>query len=178
MDAENDRSRMARIHFLFNTGRTAGYRIGEERPAGIRAFCNLRPLKLCSCLASKRSWQRAPKTRSTAIAEVVQRPTMKFVATKTADQLDLQALHHVRERLVGQRTGIAFLLERGVFGLRPTGSVATAIMSPAKNALTQKNIRISSALVMVILIFELTNATVARRRRSCNHLPVTGLGQY
>jgi transposase len=54
-----------------------------------------------------------------AIAEAVQRPTMKFVATKTADQLDLQALHRVRERLVGQRTGIinqmrAFLLERGI----------------------------------------------------------------
>src|ERR1700704_3816680 len=51
-----------------------------------------------------------------AIAEAVQRPTMKFVATKTADQLDLQALHRVRERLVSQRTGIinqirAFLLE-------------------------------------------------------------------
>ncbi len=42
-----------------------------------------------------------------AIAEAVQRPTMKFVATKTADQLDLQALHRVRERLVSQRTGIA-----------------------------------------------------------------------
>jgi Transposase len=39
-----------------------------------------------------------------AIAEAVQRPTMKFVATKTADQLDLQALHRVRERLVRQRT--------------------------------------------------------------------------
>jgi transposase len=54
-----------------------------------------------------------------AIAEAVQRPTMKFVATKSADQLDLQALHRVRERLVGQRTGIinqirAFLLERGI----------------------------------------------------------------
>src|SRR5262250_3391108 len=54
-----------------------------------------------------------------AIAEAVQRPTMKFVATKSADQLDLQVLHRVRERLVGQRTGIinqirAFLLERGV----------------------------------------------------------------
>ena len=54
-----------------------------------------------------------------AIAEAVQRPTMKFVATKTADQLDLQALHRVRERLVSQRTGIinqirAFLLERGL----------------------------------------------------------------
>ena len=42
---------------------------------------------------------------------------MKFVATKTADQLDLQALHRVRERLVQPaRTGIinqirAFLLD-------------------------------------------------------------------
>ena len=41
-----------------------------------------------------------------AIAEAVQRPTMKFVATKTVDQLDLQALHRVRERLVSQRTSI------------------------------------------------------------------------
>jgi transposase len=54
-----------------------------------------------------------------AIAEAVQRPTMKFVATKTADQLDLQALHRVRERLVRQRTSIinqirAFVLERGI----------------------------------------------------------------
>jgi transposase len=54
-----------------------------------------------------------------AIAEAVQRPTMKFVATKSGDQLDLQALHRVRERLVSQRTGIinqirAFLLERGI----------------------------------------------------------------
>jgi len=54
-----------------------------------------------------------------AIAEAVQRPAMKFVATKTAEQLDLQALHRVRERLVSQRTGIvnqirAFLLERGI----------------------------------------------------------------
>jgi transposase len=54
-----------------------------------------------------------------AIAEAVQRPTMKFVATKSIDQLDLQALHRVRERLVSQRTGIvnqirAFLLERGI----------------------------------------------------------------
>lgn len=52
-----------------------------------------------------------------AIAEAVQRPTMKFVATKTAHQLDLQALHRVRDRLVGQRTSVinqirAFLLER------------------------------------------------------------------
>ena len=44
---------------------------------------------------------------------------MKFVATNTAEQLDLQALHRVRERLVIQRTGLinqirAFLLERAL----------------------------------------------------------------
>jgi len=38
-----------------------------------------------------------------AIAEAVQRPTMKFVATKIVEQLDLQALHRVRER-AGQPT--------------------------------------------------------------------------
>jgi transposase len=55
----------------------------------------------------------------------VQRPTKKFVAVKTTDQLDLQALHRVRERLVSQRTGIinqirAFMLERGIV-VRQTG---------------------------------------------------------
>jgi transposase len=54
-----------------------------------------------------------------AIAEAVQRPTMRFVATKSAEQLDLQALHRVRSRLVSQRTAIvneirAFLLDRGI----------------------------------------------------------------
>jgi transposase len=54
-----------------------------------------------------------------AIAEAVLRPIMKFVAIKTVEQLDLQGLHRVRERLVCQRTNVinqirAFLLERGV----------------------------------------------------------------
>ena len=40
-----------------------------------------------------------------AIAEAVQRPMIKFVAIKTAEHLDLQALHRMRERLVSQRTG-------------------------------------------------------------------------
>ena len=54
-----------------------------------------------------------------AAAEAVQRPTMKFVALKSVEQLDLQALHRVRERLVSQRTGVinqirAFALERDI----------------------------------------------------------------
>src|SRR5215469_10651867 len=54
-----------------------------------------------------------------AIAEAVQRPTMRFVALKSIEQLDLQSLHRVRSRLVGQRTAVinqirGFLLEHGI----------------------------------------------------------------
>jgi transposase len=54
-----------------------------------------------------------------AIAEAVQRPTMRFVPIKTEDQLDLQAVHRVRERWVMRRTAVVnqirgLLLERGL----------------------------------------------------------------
>lgn len=54
-----------------------------------------------------------------AIAEAVQRPTMRFVPIKNDDQLDLQALHRVRDRWVARRTAVmnqirGFLLERGI----------------------------------------------------------------
>jgi transposase len=39
-----------------------------------------------------------------AIAEAVQRPTMKFVTAKIADQLDLWAPRRVHERLICHRT--------------------------------------------------------------------------
>jgi transposase len=54
-----------------------------------------------------------------AIAEAVQRPTMRFVPIKTDAQLDLQALHRVRDRWVARRTAVmnqmrGFLIERGI----------------------------------------------------------------
>ena len=54
-----------------------------------------------------------------AIAEAVTRKNMRFVSIKTDDQLDLQALHRVRDRLVHRRTAVinqirGFLLERGL----------------------------------------------------------------
>src|SRR4029077_18593863 len=81
-----------------------------------------------------------------AIAEAVQRPTMKFVATKTADQPDLQALHRVRERFVGQRTGIinqirAFLLERGIAvrqGVRFLRAELPGILATRSDALSPR----------------------------------------
>ena len=60
-----------------------------------------------------------------AIAEAVDRHNMRFVPIKTDDQLDLQALHRVRDRLMIRRTSAinqirAFLLERGmVFAKSP-----------------------------------------------------------
>src|SRR6266478_7310267 len=89
-----------------------------------------------------------------AIAEAVQRPTMKFVATKTADQLDLQALHRVRERLVSQRTGIinqirAFLLERGVAvrqGLRFLRAELPIILATRSDVLSPHMMRVIEQL--------------------------------
>jgi transposase len=54
-----------------------------------------------------------------AIAEAATRPTMRFVALKSEAQLDVQVLHRVRDRLVGQRTSLmnqtrSILLERGL----------------------------------------------------------------
>ena len=40
------------------------------------------------------------------IGEAVTRPTMRFVPTKEVDQQDIQALHRVRERLIGARTAL------------------------------------------------------------------------
>ena len=54
-----------------------------------------------------------------AIAEAALRPNLKTVQEKTQDQLDLQALHRVRSRLVSRRTATinqirAFLIEQGI----------------------------------------------------------------
>ena len=40
------------------------------------------------------------------IGEAVTRPTMRFVPSKDIDQQDIQALHRVRERLMGERTAL------------------------------------------------------------------------
>jgi transposase len=79
-----------------------------------------------------------------AIAEAVERKNMRFVPIKTDDQLDLQAMHRIRDRLVSRRTAVinqirAFLLERGmVFAQKPAKLKAgmTDVLENAENALT------------------------------------------
>ncbi len=81
-----------------------------------------------------------------AIAEAVQRPTMRFVAIKTPEQMDLLALHRVRSRLVGQRTGVinqirGFLIERGITvrqGVMPLRKALPDILSSNQDALSPR----------------------------------------
>lgn len=81
-----------------------------------------------------------------AIAEAVQRPTMRFVPIKNEAQLDLQALHRVRDRWVGRRTAVinqirAFLLERGITVARGPAHLEKqipSILEDAENMLTPR----------------------------------------
>jgi transposase len=85
-----------------------------------------------------------------AIAEATQRPTMRFVPLKSVEQLDLQALHRVRSRLVTQRTAVinqirGFLLERGLPVRQGAAALRLAlpqILSAPKDSLSPRVIRL------------------------------------
>lgn len=73
-----------------------------------------------------------------ANAEAALRPNLTTVAEKSQDQLDLQALHRVRSRLVSRRTATinqirAFLIEQGIAvrpGLRPRTEGPSSASAP------------------------------------------------
>ncbi len=74
-----------------------------------------------------------------AIAEAVERKNMRFVPIKTDDQLDLQAIHRVRDRLISRRTAVinqlrAFLLERGLVFARTPAKLRAALPDILENA--------------------------------------------
>jgi len=74
-----------------------------------------------------------------AIAEAVSRQNMRFVPIKTDDQLDLQALHRVRDRLVHRRTAVinqirGFLLERGITFARGPANLRNQMATILENA--------------------------------------------
>jgi transposase len=81
-----------------------------------------------------------------AIAEAAQRAHMRFVPVKTEEQLDLQALHRVRERLIGRRTCLinqvrGFLLDRGFAvsnGRSALEKRVPLILEEAENTLTPR----------------------------------------
>jgi transposase len=86
-----------------------------------------------------------------AIAEAVGRATMRFVPLKSSEQLDLQALHRVRSRLIGQRTAVinqirGFLLECGI----PVRQGAASLRRALPDILATRSDVLSSRLVRLI----------------------------
>src|SRR6266436_1116886 len=85
-----------------------------------------------------------------AIAEAVQRPTMRFVTIKTPEQMDLLALHRVRARLVRLRTGVinqirGLLIERGITvrqGPAPLRKALSDILSCNSGRLSPRMVRL------------------------------------
>jgi transposase len=72
-------------------------------------------------------------------AEAVERKNMRFVPIKTDDQLDLQAIHRVRDRLISRRTAVinqlrAFLLERGMVFAQKPAKLKAAMADILENA--------------------------------------------
>ena len=81
-----------------------------------------------------------------AIAEAVTRPTMRFVTVKSNEQLDMQAIHRVRDRLIGERTAVinqirAFLLEYGLTVREGRAAISSALpemLEDAANGLSDR----------------------------------------
>lgn len=91
-------------HHLGRLLRDAGFEVRLMSPEYVRPYVKA---------------QKNDDRDAEAIAEAATRPTMRFVALKTEAQLDVQVLHRVRDRLVGQRTALtnqirSLLLERGI----------------------------------------------------------------
>src|SRR6201984_2423326 len=127
-----------------------------------------------------------------AIAEAVLRPSTRCVPVKTDEQLDLQALHRVRSRLVGQRTAVinqirSFPLERGIAvrqGLRFLRQQLPEILAKRIDVLSPRMIRIVEELSgdwrrLDVRIEQVTEEieVLARESESCRQLmTVPGIG--
>ena len=86
-----------------------------------------------------------------AICEAVQRPTMRFVPIKTREQLELQAVHRVRDRFVGRCTEVSNqirgpLVEHGITMRQGRGGLKGVV----QELLAEENMAISPAMRTLI----------------------------
>jgi transposase len=109
-----------------------------------------------------------------AIAEAVSRPTMRFVEPRSSDQVDLQALHRVRDRLVAQRTRVicqmrAFCLEYGVAMHQGAGKFKAdlpRVLADEENDLTPAMRRLLTSLFDDVRQLEARIAEIGREIES------------
>src|ERR1700687_920902 len=87
-----------------------------------------------------------------AIAEAALRPNLRTVREKTQDQLDLQALHRVRARLVSRRTATinqirAFLIEHRIRVRTGANSLRRSLFAILENRADELSPRMSDLIV-------------------------------
>lgn len=87
-----------------------------------------------------------------AVAEAALRPNLRCVREKTQDQLDLQACHRVRSRLVARRTATinqirAFLIEQGITVRAGAIALRQSLFPILKNRADELSPRMSDLLV-------------------------------
>ncbi len=87
-----------------------------------------------------------------AIAEAVLRPNLKVVPEKTQDQLDLQACHRVRARLVSRRTATinqirAFLIEQGITVRSGAAALRNSLLTILENRADEISPRMGDLII-------------------------------
>jgi transposase len=87
-----------------------------------------------------------------AICEAALRPNLRTVQEKSQDQLDLQACHRVRARLVSRRTAAinqirAFLIEQGIAVRAGTSALRKSLFEILKNRKDEVSPRIANLIV-------------------------------
>ena len=87
-----------------------------------------------------------------AIAEAALRPNLKVVREKTQDQLDLQALHRVRARMVSRRTATinqirAFLIEQGITVRAGARSLRNSLFAILENRADEISPRMETIII-------------------------------
>src|SRR5256886_1608154 len=119
-----------------------------------------------------------------AICEAVQRPTMRFVPVKTAEQQVTALLHRGREQLVRQRTMLvnalrAHLAEFGIVaaqGLRNVGELIAIVRDDGDTRLPDAARKVLQVLANQIEQIETAVAALERQLLGCGRLVAHGTG--
>jgi transposase len=116
-----------------------------------------------------------------AIAEAVERKNMRFVPIKTDDQLDLQAIHRVRDRLIARRTAVinqirAFLLERGLVFAKTPAKLKAAMPDILENAEADLTPRMRNLIDMLGSEWKLVEQQVEELNDELERISATDAG--
>ena len=129
-----------------------------------------------------------------AIAEAVTRPTRRFVPIKDVDQHDIQALHRVRERLIGERTALVHAVHRlmQAYGMvMPKGvakcrqavvgqlEAAKDKRTPLSQEMLWKLVEACAALEAQLASYQKQRDTLAQTHPACQRLmTIPGIGPF